>query len=86
MRPGLILIFVGVLFLLNSLGLLGGIAWDVVWPIVVVMLGLCMVIRDSKQGKGCSLCGWKCCGHDKCQNGCVGACKNGQCGTCGVAK
>ena len=85
MRLGIIILFFGVIMLLNSLGLLAGISWNVVWPIVVIMIGLSIMLRNDRNG-GMSWRWGGCCGHGKCADGCVGACKDGVCKTCQTEK
>ncbi|MES3005977.1 MAG: DUF5668 domain-containing protein [Patescibacteria group bacterium] len=81
MRAGLILVFVGTLFLLDRFGLLNGIQWNIIWPVFIILLGLSIMLRhDGCNCKGCV--GGKCCGHGLCREKCVGACKNGKCETC----
>ncbi len=83
MRAGLILVFVGALFLLDSLGLLMGIQWNIVLPAFIVLLGLSIMLRhDNCNCRDCT--GKKCCRHGLCTEKCVGACKNGKCDTCEV--
>lgn len=42
---GVALIVVGAVFLLKNLGVISGFAWDVVWPILVIVAGAVMVFR-----------------------------------------
>ena len=42
---GAALIIVGAIFLLKNLGIIEGVAWDIVWPIVVVVVGVMMVFK-----------------------------------------
>lgn len=82
MRAGLILVFVGLLFLLDRFNLLSGIQWDIVWPVFIILLGLSIMLKHD--GCNCKSCGGMCCGHGLCKDKCVGACKNGKCDTCEV--
>jgi hypothetical protein len=43
--PGLVLILVGVFFLLANLGLLDWLRWDLVWPALLIVLGIYLVSR-----------------------------------------
>lgn len=56
MRLGLIVILVGVLFFLKNIGIINSINWDILWPVLVMLIGVSMVLR-----KRCSKCGgWGC--------------------------
>ncbi|MBL7074866.1 hypothetical protein ISS37_06475 [candidate division KSB1 bacterium] len=48
------LIVVGVVFLLKNVGVITGDAWDIIWPLLIIYLGLSMIIRrknpESKWG------------------------------------
>ena len=44
-RTGVILVVLGLLFLLANLGLLGWLRWDVVWPVLLILLGIWLVTR-----------------------------------------
>jgi len=37
---GSILIIIGVVFLLENLGILSGGVWDIIWPLLLILLGL----------------------------------------------
>lgn len=60
----LALVLVGVLFLLRNTGLLPSPAWDVAWPIILIVLGVALFL-ESKHGVGTGLC-WPGC---PCANG-----------------
>jgi phage shock protein PspC (stress-responsive transcriptional regulator) len=42
---GLILIAVGTYLVLNNLGYLGGFRWDLLWPVLLIALGLLVLLR-----------------------------------------
>jgi phage shock protein C len=42
---GIILIVLGAYFLLTNLGVLSNIRWDIVWPVVLIGLGLLLFLR-----------------------------------------
>lgn len=43
MRIGLLAILVGVVFLLKNLGYVNSLQWGIVWPILVIYVGIAMV-------------------------------------------
>lgn len=51
MYIGLVLIVLGVLFLLKNLGVLAGNFWDVLWPLVIVVVGISMLFGRKKHHK-----------------------------------
>lgn len=42
---GAVLILVGSYFLLSNFGLLEWLHWDVLWPLILIVLGLYLVVR-----------------------------------------
>lgn len=42
------LVIVGVVLLLNTLGILKGDAWNYVWPIVIIFIGISMMVNKRK--------------------------------------
>ena len=44
---GVALIVLGAIFLLKNLGLLAMVNWDIIWPIVVIALGIAMVSKKK---------------------------------------
>lgn len=42
---GFALVLVGVLLLLNNLGIIQGNTWDYIWPAVVILIGLSILLR-----------------------------------------
>ncbi len=49
MYIGFLLIVVGVLFLLKNLGIISGGFWEILWPIVVVFVGIAMLFGRKKR-------------------------------------
>ncbi|MDE2213431.1 MAG: hypothetical protein KGJ34_02795 [Patescibacteria group bacterium] len=47
MLVGSIVVLVGIVFLLNNLGLLPYISWNILWPVIVILVGLSMLERRS---------------------------------------
>lgn len=48
MYVGLAVLVAGVLFLLKNLGYISSNVWDIIWPCLVVILGLAMIFRQKK--------------------------------------
>jgi hypothetical protein len=46
MRLGLLAILVGVVYLLRNLGLISFAEWNLLWPIILIYIGIAMVSRD----------------------------------------
>ncbi|OQB05705.1 MAG: hypothetical protein BWY19_00838 [bacterium ADurb.Bin212] len=44
---GLGLVLVGILLLLNNLGIIKGDTWDYIWPAVIILVGLSMLFRRN---------------------------------------
>ena len=40
-----VLVVLGVYFLLNNLGLLNWLDWNIAWPVILIALGLYLVVR-----------------------------------------
>ena len=47
MRLGLILILVGALYLLKNLQVIDMLAWNTLWPIIVILIGITLVGRKG---------------------------------------
>ncbi len=47
MYLGFGLVLIGILLLLNNLGIIKGDAWDYIWPMVIILLGLSMFGRNK---------------------------------------
>ena len=41
------LIIVGAIFLLKSLGILAMVNWDIIWPIVLIVIGVLMIYKKK---------------------------------------
>lgn len=39
------LVLVGILLLLNNLGIIQGDTWDYIWPAIIILLGLSILLR-----------------------------------------
>ena len=60
---GVILVVIGILLLLEKMGIITGNFWDYLWPVVIIVIGLSFVTKKHG-GNGCwSLGGSK--KHDK---------------------
>ena len=46
---GGVLVALGVLFLLSSLGVFGSIRWELVWPVAIIVLGLTILIPSIRR-------------------------------------
>ena len=46
---GLLLVVLGVLMLLDHMGIIHGDIWDYFWPLALVALGLSMIISDKSK-------------------------------------
>ncbi len=53
MNGGIILIVIGGVFLLKNMGLLEGIEWGILWPIILIVLGVNMILKK----RHCATCG-----------------------------
>lgn len=42
---GIALIVLGAIFLLKNLGFLAAINWDIIWPLVLIVVGIAMVSK-----------------------------------------
>jgi hypothetical protein len=43
----IVLILIGFIFLMKNLGLITGPTWDVIWPILLMALGLSMLLKPK---------------------------------------
>lgn len=48
---GLILVAIGAIFLLQNLEIITGKAWEIIWPVVVILLGVGFLVRHLKNRK-----------------------------------
>lgn len=44
-----VLVVVGVYFLLSNVGLLAWLRFDIVWPVLLILLGAWLIIRRQRQ-------------------------------------
>lgn len=57
---GFLLIIAGVIFLLKNLGVISGSAWEILWPVLLIVAGLTLITRRDSQGFFFQeLFGWK---------------------------
>jgi len=49
---GLVLIVIGVVFLLQNLGYLSSDAWKIIWPIIIIVIGLGFLFKRSRTWYG----------------------------------
>lgn len=54
---GIILVVVGAVFLLSNLGIISSSAWGIIWPLILIAIGLGVMVKKSKQG--CGFCGMR---------------------------
>ena len=47
---GLILIIIGVVFLLQNLGYISEGAWSIIWPVILVVIGLGILSKRKEEG------------------------------------
>lgn len=52
---GLILVFLGILFILEEMGIIQGDFWGYFWPIILIVIGLNIMKKDSN---GMNVCGF----------------------------
>jgi len=48
MFVGLLILVVGVVFLLQNLGYISGGVWEIIWPSIIIIVGLSMIFRSRK--------------------------------------
>ncbi|MCX6721506.1 MAG: DUF5668 domain-containing protein [Candidatus Staskawiczbacteria bacterium] len=56
----IVFIVIGILMLLNAMGIIVGNFWSFFWAILFLALGIKMIIK-----KDCPMCGWH---HDHCDH------------------
>jgi len=47
---GLILIVIGLVFLLKNLGYISEPAWSIIWPVILVVIGLGILLKRGDEG------------------------------------
>lgn len=79
---GLVVMWVGVVYLLKNMGFIEMVNWAIVWPVILIILGSAMKhgCRGMCFGKGCGWCkgGMS---EQKCEGGMcgMGKCEGGEC-------
>jgi hypothetical protein len=58
MLAGIIVVVIGVIFLLKELGYIAFINWDLIWPILIIVVGIGMISRRCRR---CGMKGFHCC-------------------------
>ncbi|MDP2909497.1 MAG: DUF5668 domain-containing protein [bacterium] len=48
MYVGLIVVFMGVLFLMKNTGLISGDIWPIIWPLLIILLGISILAKAVK--------------------------------------
>ncbi|MGB5138786.1 MAG: DUF5668 domain-containing protein [Candidatus Zixiibacteriota bacterium] len=48
MFVGLVILALGVLFLLENLGVLHGDIWEYLWPVAIIALGISILVKKRK--------------------------------------
>ncbi|MFZ2390606.1 MAG: DUF5668 domain-containing protein [Minisyncoccales bacterium] len=51
MMIGIVIVIIGLAFLLQSLGIISGDAWQIIWPCLLIVIGLGIVCKE--RGKCC---------------------------------
>lgn len=46
---GLIIVLIGVVFLLQNLGVITGDAWNYIWPVIIILIGLSMLFKPWRR-------------------------------------
>jgi hypothetical protein len=46
---GILILVIGVFFLFKNLGLIAGNVWDVLWPVIVIAIGLRILMRRNRR-------------------------------------
>lgn len=49
MLLGILVLVIGAVFLLQNLGLVAQNAWSIIWPILLIAIGLYMMIQRTKK-------------------------------------
>ena len=56
MFVGIAVILIGLIFLAQNMGWISGNTWQIIWPILVILVGLSMICKHR---------GMCCCGHEE---------------------
>lgn len=46
---GLILVLIGGVFLLENLGILAGDAWEIIWPVIIIIFGFSVIYNNLRR-------------------------------------
>lgn len=46
----LILIVAGIVFLLKNLGYISGTAWSIIWPVILIVIGIGLILKRRNHG------------------------------------
>jgi len=49
---GLLLVVIGIVFLLENLGIVTGDVWDVIWPLIIILFGISVITKPLFGSKG----------------------------------
>lgn len=41
------LVVIGIIFLLKNLGIMPDIAWDIIWPVILIVVGVTMIFKKK---------------------------------------
>jgi hypothetical protein len=60
MRRGLLVILIGILFFFKNTGVLDPVSFNLLWPVIAMLVGVAMVTRQrcGCGGWGCKWCKW----------------------------
>ncbi len=58
MKFGIIVVFLGIILLLQNTGVLEPGIWRIIWPLVIIMIGLFFVFRPREWKSGKYFCPW----------------------------
>ena len=47
---GLIIIIIGIAFLLQNLGYISGVAWNIIWPAILIVIGIAILLKKRNHG------------------------------------
>lgn len=47
---GIALVVIGLVFLLQNLGFISNNIWDIIWPSLIILLGVSILMKEKKKG------------------------------------
>lgn len=59
MLLGFILLIIGIVFLLRNLGFISADAWDIIWPAIIIAIGIWILSRKKDGFSWKETLGWK---------------------------